>query len=194
MYAVRIIAGKWKGRPVASVKGNNTRPTSDMAKEALFNILSTRVCDCRFLDVFAGTGNVGLEALSRGATSATFIECDKVALHAIKYNIDYLKCNDCTRVIPSDAVTAAKRLPPKAFDIIFVDPPYAKYDIALQVIEALLDGKVLAEDGLLILQHDPADSPTLPQGLVEVDTRRYGKTRFVFAELEPDFYERKSTI
>lgn len=121
---MRIIAGEHRGRRLESPPGEGTRPILDRVREALFGTLGERVVDARVLDLFAGTGALGLEALSRGARSCDFIENGTSALHALKANVAKVRARERTRIFIRDAIPFAEALGPLAYDIAFVDPPY----------------------------------------------------------------------
>lgn len=125
---MRIIAGEYRGRTLTSPTGKNVRPSSGMLREALFNILQFQIEGARFLDLFAGSGAIGLEALSRGADHVTFVESDPQALQCIHKNIDLLGVRDRSRIIKGDVAKTLSKLSSgdALFDVIFADPPYEK--------------------------------------------------------------------
>ncbi len=157
---MRIISGSARGCKLLSPKGNNIRPTIDWVKEALFNILGHRTENSSFLDLCAGSGNVGLEALSRGA-HATFVEKNSVAIALLKSNIEKCNFKDNFQVVASDAIRfvnyIAKATPAPAFDFIFADPPYAS-PLADKLLSAL-SPQNLHENGWLIIEHGAARQP-----------------------------------
>ncbi len=181
---MRINAGQWKGRTLLSVKGLNTRPTSDMVKQAIFNILQGQIQDKDFLDLYAGTGSIAFEALSRGARSAILVEKDRAAVDVIRKNAEYLGCRDSVRVMANDVLYAAKLLSGKKFDIIFLDPPYGM-NLELPTLEAVLENGLLRKSGIVIVQYTAEKhySFEVPQELTEYDTRKYGKTALKFFAL-----------
>jgi len=136
---MRVIAGTRRSLPLKSLEGDTTRPTADRYKETLFNVLQTDIPGCRFLDLFAGSGAIGIEALSRGARHAVFVENNRKAMSVIKENIHFTKFEDESDLILSDAVSYIRSLPVVDFDIIFIDPPY-NHDLEVAVLEAL-EGK-----------------------------------------------------
>ncbi|HXJ04778.1 MAG TPA: 16S rRNA (guanine(966)-N(2))-methyltransferase RsmD [Candidatus Acidoferrum sp.] len=158
---MRIIAGKYRSRILKSLKGLALRPTSDRLRETLFNVLGPAVAGSRFLDVFAGTGAVGIEALSRGAADVTFIENHAPAAKLIRQNLDSLKITTDYTILASDAITALQKLaarhtsstPP--FDFVFVDPPYANHVDYARTLEFLSSTSVnfLAPNALIIFEH-----------------------------------------
>ena len=177
---MRVIAGTAKGRTLRSPRTQDTRPITDRAKESLFNILAPQILGSRFLDLFAGTGSVGIEALSRGAADATFVERTASALADIRHNLDATHLAANAEVIGAD-VFAYLRGNPVPFDVIFVAPPQWRglWTRAVQ----LLDQRPgwLAPDGVIVVQHDPAESTDVPlQHLLISGERTYGRVRFTF--------------
>jgi len=156
---MRVIAGTYRSRQLKSLKGLALRPTSDRLRETLFNVISGRIAGSRFLDVFAGTGAVGIEALSRGAAEAVFIENHPPAAALIKKNLDSLGISSDARVLTMDALRALERLASpksaasKIFDAIFLDPPYAAMEDYRRVLSFLGASPLLAEGGLVIAEH-----------------------------------------
>jgi len=156
---MRIIAGKYRSRILKSLKGLALRPTSDRLRETLFNVLGPGVVGSRFLDVFAGTGAVGIEALSRSAADVTFIENHAPAAKLIRQNLDSLKITTGYTILAADALTALQKLaarhtpstPP--FDFVFVDPPYAAHIDYARALEFLATANFLAPDALVIFEH-----------------------------------------
>lgn len=150
---MRISAGEHRGRRLQSPKGTKTRPTSDLLRQALFNILGARIQGARVLDLFAGTGAIGLEAVSRGAASATFVEADRRAVASLQANLAALNLTKRARVVVADILPALTRLQAAGgtFDCIFLDPPYAS-DLATRCIETLADGRLLSDNGALVTQ------------------------------------------
>lgn len=156
---MRIIAGKYRSRILKSLKGLALRPTSDRLRETLFNILGPGVVGSRFLDVFAGTGAVGIEALSRSAAHVTFIENHAPAAKLIRQNLDSLEITTGYTILAADALAALQKLaarhtpstPP--FDFVFVDPPYAAHVDYARTLEFLATANFLAHDALVIFEH-----------------------------------------
>ena len=153
---MRIIAGTFRSRHLLPLKKLKVRPTSNMLRETLFNILGPRVEHSRFLDLFAGTGAVGIEAVSRGANSVAFVENYTLAARLIEQNLASLAITNNVRVIKSDALQAIARLeserqPP--FDFVFLDPPYAAGRDYHAVLHALENSPLVATDTILIAEH-----------------------------------------
>jgi 16S rRNA (guanine(966)-N(2))-methyltransferase RsmD len=171
---LRIVAGKFKGRTLKAPKTNSTRPTQGMLREAVFNICQMEVPDARFLDLFAGSGAMGLEALSRGASHATFVEQNRQAATCIRENIATLELDAQSTVIPADAARAIAILAKQSaqFDIVYIDPPY---DTPFPV-DTLLP--ILAPNALIFLEerHNPKKPHIIPSfpKLPHKDTRRFG--------------------
>jgi 16S rRNA (guanine966-N2)-methyltransferase len=171
---VRIIAGTRKGHRIAAPKGERTRPTGDRVREALFNLLGP-VADAAVLDLFAGSGALGLEALSRGARRCVFVESDRAACRVIRANLEKLEltgalvlCRDAPGVAREES-GAGRR-----YDLVLCDPPYGEWETLAPRLEAVLPG-VLADDGVLVVETDFRVEPTLPLDLVT--SRRYGSAR-----------------
>jgi 16S rRNA (guanine(966)-N(2))-methyltransferase RsmD len=184
MASPRIIAGSAKGIRLRSVPGKITRPITDRVKEALFNIIGQDVTGATFLDVFAGTGSVGLEAMSRGASFARFTEIHPSAIKVLKENIKLCRFEENTDVIKTDAFLYLSSPPERAFDYIFIAPPqYQEVWLrALRAIEDHLDH--CSHDSWIIVQIDPIEytNPELRK-LIEIDRRRYGSTLLLFFSL-----------
>ena len=170
---MRIIAGSRKGHTIHAPRGRDTRPTSDRVRENVYNILGP-VDGAAVLDLYAGSGAMGLEALSRGAARAVFVERDAEAVRAIERNLDKLRLS--ATVLRQDAVTAlaAEVGSGRKYDLVLVDPPYDVYaDIQPKLARYL--PSVLAEDGVLVVETDVRTEPELP--LAERTSRKYGAAR-----------------
>lgn len=149
---MRIIAGTARSLPLKSVEGMGTRPTTDRIKETLFNILQNDIPGCYFLDLFAGSGQIGLEAISRGAAYAVFVDNGKKAVGCIEDNIHFTKFDKQTKLYPTDVLSALRGMEGKyQFDIIFMDPPYNQ-EIEKDVLRYLATSSVLKEDTLIIVE------------------------------------------
>ncbi len=151
---MRVIAGAAKGRVLEAPKGMNTRPITSMIKEALFSIMQTQIVESSFLDLFAGSGSIGIEAMSRGARSVTFVEKERAAVDVIKRNLQTCKFTDNCEVFQDDVFRRIERFKSagRQFDIIYLDPPFTVDEIFLPVIEALNDGKLLSECGIIVIR------------------------------------------
>jgi len=172
---MRIIAGSLGSRRLRVPKGRATRPTSDRAREALFARLGP-VDGARVADLFAGSGALGLEALSRGAAACTFVESGRPALVALRANLADLA--------PTGAVVVDRRLPAALdrlagpFDLLFLDPPYAAVDLLTATLERLVTSPLLATGALIVVEHAARTAPTLPCGLQAEATHATGETAF----------------
>ncbi len=173
---MRIIAGSARGRRLQGPKGRDTRPYLDALKERLFNILGDRVRDALVWDVFAGPGSVGLEALSRGARAAVFVERGRPALEALRRNVADLGFGDRARIVAGDAL----RFPPpaeEAPDLIFYDPPFPLVEAEPRRLFAHVEtlGRALVPTGLVVFRTPVRfDFPTAIEGLEEIDRRDSG--------------------
>ena len=174
---MRIVGGEARGRPLRSVPGRGTRPTADRVRQSLFDALGQRMDGLLVLDLYAGTGALGLEALSRGAARAVLVENDARACGVIFHNLAALRYDDRCRVVRAELPAALAQLRGERFDLVFSDPPYA-----LRAAQQTLDG--LAQNGLLepgarvVLEMDRREpQPMAPEGLELVDERPYGDTR-----------------
>jgi 16S rRNA (guanine966-N2)-methyltransferase len=179
--SLRVIAGVAKGRRLKLVPGDTTRPVMDRVKEALFNIIGRDIIDSVFLDLFAGTGSVGIEALSRGAKQAYFVEIERKAIQTIQDNLAVTKLGDKAVIRRADAFSMLKQPPLKPFDFIYVAPPQYK-GLWLQILQALDSHPAwIASDTTVIVQIDPSEeTPVTLEHLETVDQRRYGKTLLWF--------------
>src|SRR5256885_3256349 len=151
---MRVIAGLYKGRNLRAVTGLDVRPTSDRLRESLFNILAGRIEGTKFLDICAGSGAVGIEALSRGASHVTLIEASRRAVRVIYENIEHCHIDEDAEVLYFDAITALKQLShrDRKFDIVYFDPPY-RSNVYLPVLEFLGNSNLLETDGTAIVEH-----------------------------------------
>jgi len=169
---VRVIGGVAKGRLIRCPSRRLLRPTPDMLREALFAILGGRVLGCRFLDLYAGTGAVGIEAASRGAAQVTLVEKAPPVIRLLQQNLLSTGTSEKVRVIRGDANRACRRLAAagERFDIVFLDPPY------LLLNEQAVGGaaRVLDEAGLLVVQHPARQAVPVPEGLHLWRTRGHG--------------------
>ena len=183
---MRIIAGEFRGRRLKSPDNYDIRPTSDKVKEAVFSMITPYISeDSVVMDVFAGTGNMGLEALSRGAGKAYFSDMSKDALRLVRENVRLCRAEDRCVLLSGDFRGNIARVPEKV-DFFFVDPPYADGYI-LPAIDAITDAGKLASDGMIICEHDKHDVlPEEYEGYVAVKDRRYGKTGITIYKRKED--------
>lgn len=150
---MRVIAGCARSMPLKTVPGLGTRPTTDRIKETVFNILQNHIPGCRFLDLFSGSGAIGIEALSRGASEAVFVEKARAAVGCIRENLEFTRLNDRATVMESDCTAAVERLgsQKKIFDCIFMDPPY-QTDAEKTVLEAIKRYNIADETTIIIIE------------------------------------------
>ena len=176
---MRIIAGSRKGHTIFAPRGRDTRPTSDRVRENVFNIVAPWVEGARVLDLYAGSGAMGLEALSRGAAGVVFVEADRDAVRAIERNLDKLRLTGAT-LVRTEAMTglAQEATAGRKYDLVLVDPPYAMTDF--DTLARYLP-RVLADDGLAVLESAARTEPELA-GLAVRTTRKYGSTRVTVFE------------
>ena len=176
---MRIIAGEAKGRRLAAPPGLYTRPTADRVREALFSVLAMQVADARVLDAFAGSGALGLEALSRGAASALFIERDTAAQKALRRNIEYCRLPGA-EVLRGDAARLLRALPPRQFEIIFLDPPYNQ-GLLNTALSLVVSAGLLAQDGVVVAESAAKNSEfILPSQLENYKYSVYGDTALYY--------------
>ena len=149
--AMRVIAGTARSLPLKTPEGMDTRPTTDRIKETLFNMLQTYIPDCVFVDVFSGSGGIGIEALSRGARKAYFIENAPKAIACIEQNLSFTKFTDRAIVLKQDACAGLSGIFEKSVDVIFMDPPYNQ-EQERRVLEQLSRMKYVTEDTLIVVE------------------------------------------
>jgi len=184
---VRVIAGSAKGRTLDAPHGGATRPATDRIRETLFAILDPVLEDARVLDLFAGAGTLGIEALSRGAAHATFVERDARAVAALRENVETLGVGALTHVRRGDVL---RELPAlyhvgERFDVVFLDPPY-EAGLVETTLEALGGGGLLLAEGLVVAQHFTKRAPATTVGaLAAFRTRRFGETTLTFYRAGP---------
>jgi 16S rRNA (guanine966-N2)-methyltransferase len=182
---MRITGGTLRSRAIRAPRGASTRPTSDRVRESLFGILESagRVSGACVLDLYAGTGALGLEALSRGASRATLVESSREALAAARGNVASLGMQDRARVLAADVRDAIRRgMGDGPFDLVLADPPWALVDSgeAVRLLEDLARSSLLSEDALVVLEHSARTPSPEIEGLVNDQSRRYGDTALTF--------------
>jgi 16S rRNA (guanine(966)-N(2))-methyltransferase RsmD len=183
MPGIRVIAGKAKGRRLKMVPGEGTRPIPDRVKESLFNIIGQDIKGASFLDLFAGTGSVAIEALSRGAASCLMIDNDRQAIRTIQENLTLTGFEAQAEVVRADSFTHLQSAPPRGFDYLFIAPPQYK-QLWRKTLEAVdqFPGW-LNPDAWVVAQIDPNEyTPLQLTRLIEFDQRKYGNTLLVFYE------------
>lgn len=178
---MRVIAGKYKGRKLFSPEDSSVRPTTDKVKEACFSILTNDIYDARVLDLFAGTGGLGIEALSRGASYCLFADASRKSLNLVKQNLEHCKVEEETRIAAGDYSKVLKSLAGRIedgreepFDIILLDPPYDAGFLE-EVFRLIAEGGVLAPDGIIVAEHrKQIELPDELHGFTRTKERRYG--------------------
>ena len=182
---MRIIAGAYKGRRLTTPRGDTTRPTADQVRIALLDTLMPWLPEARVLDLFAGAGGVGLEALSRGAAHVTFVERDARAVQALRANVATLGVAPATRLVRADVGRAlrALRRDGERFDVVFLDPPYGGDDVTT-TLDMLGDAVVISDRGVVVAQHPTKRAPAAIVGRLEAfRARRFGETTLTFFRL-----------
>lgn len=180
---MRIIGGKHRGRKLAEFTVGEIRPTADRAKEALFNILTPRIVGAKVLDLFSGSGSLGLEAISRGAGCAHFNDVSKNSIAVLNKNISALGESAFCVVTNYDYIELLKRTSDK-FDIIFIDPPY-KEEFGVKALELISARKLLNDGGIAVYERDRAFNTEI-DGLEKYDERKYGKAYLTFFKNSED--------
>lgn len=174
---MRVIAGKARRLKLLTPPGMNTRPTTDRTKETLFNILQPGIPGCRFLDLYSGSGAIGIEALSRGAACAVFVEKNRAAAECIRKNLEFTRLKDDGQILCRDVLAALGQLEGSpAFDYIFMDPPYGR-QMEKKVLEYLASSSLLGQGGTVIVEASLETSFAYVQALgLEVRKRKEYKT------------------
>ncbi|MDB5547269.1 MAG: putative methyltransferase [Tardiphaga sp.] len=180
---MRVVGGRLRGRNIASPQSNDIRPTQDRLREALFNILAhgygNPVVDARVLDLFAGTGALGIEAISRGAGFTLFVDNGAEARALLRNNVEALGLGGVSKIYRRDATNLGPAHPVEPFAVAFLDPPYGK-GLAATSLASLRDGKWLAPDALVIVEDSTSAAIQAPDGYDELERRAYDDTEFVF--------------
>ena len=180
---LRVISGKAKGRKLKSVPGDTTRPITDRVKEALFNIIAGDVIDSNWWDLFAGTGAVGIEALSRGASFVRFSDSNRVPIETIKFNVEHCGFGSQAEIRRGDAFALLASAPDRKFDYLYIAPPQYQemWAKALELTDENMNW--LGEDSWVIAQIAPKEYKSLSlENLTEFEQRKYGSTLLVFYE------------
>jgi 16S rRNA (guanine966-N2)-methyltransferase len=179
---MRIVGGKLRSRPLAGPKSDAVRPTADRLREALFNVLAHSygdpVAGARVLDLFAGTGALGIEAISRGAAYALFVDEGVEARALLRDNIETLGLGGVTRVFRRDATKLGPAHPLEPFSLVFLDPPYGK-ELAGKAITSASDGGWLKPEALIVVEEAADAGFKAPDGFTELERRRYDDTEFI---------------
>lgn len=178
---MRVVSGTARGTKLNSINDLSTRPTLDRVKEPLFSIIQNHLQNAEVLDLFAGSGALGIETLSRGSKHCTFCDKSYKAIEVLKENIEKTRMENKSTIINKDYKKCLVELT-KTFDIIFIDPPY-KLDIAVDSIKRILDLKILAKDGIIILETDEEERELKELEKVDLevyDVRKYGRVKLIF--------------
>lgn len=180
---MRVISGTAKGTVLYSLEGKETRPTLDRVKEAIFNILQGEIPDAEILDLFAGSGALGIEALSRGAKKAVLCDKSKSAINIITKNLEKTHLNKQAILLQEDYKVALNSLKERfQFDIIFLDPPYAK-DFVAQAVEKILAFQLLKQGGMIMIETDEEErilEEIKDLSVIVRDLRKYGRVHLIF--------------
>ncbi len=177
---LKITGGELRGRTLKAPPGLATRPTAAKMRQALFNILGPRVAGARVADLFAGSGALGLEALSRGAASCLFVEKSRSTAQLIQANLEHLGLGPRGKVVASGLEAVGGALRAQApFDLVLADPPYDQGQVE-RLLALAAQGWLLAAGGQMIIEHSPAERPQAPAGLKNFDHRCYGQSEMSF--------------
>ncbi len=184
---MRIVGGRLRGRSLVGPKSDAIRPTSDRLRETIFNILAhgydDPVTGARVLDLFAGTGAMGLEALSRGAAFALFVDDSAAARGLIRENVEALGVGGQSRLFRRDATRLGPAAPNEPFSLVFCDPPYGE-DLAPRALASCAEGGWLVPGALVVVEEAQGVEVALPEGFAKIERRDYGETKLVFARVE----------
>lgn len=181
---MRVISGKFKGRKLNTFELSTTRPTTDMMREALFDKIGYKVADCCFLDLFSGTGAVGIEALSRGASQVFFVDQNVEAIKLITKNLSLVKAENAV-ILNRSFVSALKHFSRQQvkFDIVFLDPPY-KTDFAEQAIQQLVGLNLLNQNAIVVWEHDNFKLQYVKTNFANATTKKYGDKFLTYLAVE----------
>lgn len=182
LLQVRVISGMAKGTKLESIDSLSTRPTLDRVKEALFNIIQPYIQDAKVLDLFAGSGALGIEALSRGAKHCVFCEKSHEAIQKVRSNIQKTHLESKALILQKDYRKCLQEMRGEVFNIIFLDPPY-RFNIAVEAVERIAEEKLLAKDGIIVIETDDEkrEIQELEKINIEVkDIRKYGRVKLLF--------------
>jgi len=181
---MRVIGGYARSLRLKTIESEGTRPTTDKIKETLFNMLQNKIEHTRFLDLFAGSGAIGIEALSRGATYACFVDMNRNAMECIKYNLEHTHLGEKAETITSDAVSALRRIESSSkekFDIVFIDPPYNK-NMEDRALDYLKDSMLIDKDTLIIVEmsRESDSSHFDDMGYTIIKDKQYRSNKHIF--------------
>lgn len=183
---MRVISGKVRGLKLNTPKNNDVRPTTDRVKESLFNIINSYMIQSNVLDLFSGTGSLGIECLSRGANKCVFVDLSKDSINIIKSNIKKARFENESVVLNLDFKNAIDKLKiqNEEFDVIFMDPPYYK-DMFIEALEKVDNAGLLKEEGIIVVEHDTKhDFPDNIGRLEKIRNKKYGSTTLTFYKME----------
>jgi 16S rRNA (guanine(966)-N(2))-methyltransferase RsmD len=178
---MRIISGKYRGLTLAEFKGDDIRPTADRVKESLFNILYDQIAGATVLDLFCGSGNLGIECISRGASDVHFNDFSKASLEVLKKNLAKLKGESGYRITANDYI-ACLEAAKGSYDIIFIDPPY-RFDYGAKALKIIAERGLLKSGGVAVFEWDKSLREDIT-GLEKYDERKYGKTYLNFYKVD----------
>ena len=185
---MRIIGGKARGTKLYTLEGENTRPTLDRVRESLFNIIQKDVPNAVFLDLFAGSGAIGLEAVSRGAKKSILCDKNRDAIKIIKKNIEKTRSREQVELYEADFKEVLKNKLKEKIDIVFIDPPY-KTDFAYEAIKILANSKNIKKESLMIIETDEEERILKQIENLEIeiiDKRKYGRAHLIFLKIRGD--------
>lgn len=175
---MRVISGSARGKKLLCAEGKDIRPTLDRVKESIFNIIAFDVPESSILDMFSGSGALGIEALSRGAGAAVFLDCDETSVSVTKQNLNATRLETLATVIRTDSIEYVKSTD-KKFDIIFVDPPYES-DLYEKSLNAIKQNSVLTDDGFVLLEYDSVTTPEFDLcGFEVLKEKKYGRVKIL---------------
>jgi 16S rRNA (guanine(966)-N(2))-methyltransferase RsmD len=181
MSGLRVISGKARGRKLRPVPGDSTRPVTDRTKESLFNIVGTDMEGASLLDLFAGTGSIGIEALSRGAAFVRFVDRERAAIQTIKANLNHTGLTEGSQVLHMDAFRLLEGAADRTFDYVYIAPPQYKSMWKQALLSLDAHSGWLSEDAWVIVQIHPVEAePVELKSLEEIDRRTYGSTLLIF--------------
>jgi 16S rRNA (guanine966-N2)-methyltransferase len=183
---LRVISGKARGLKLNTPKNEDVRPTTDRVKESLFNIINGYIIDGQVLDLFAGTGSLGIECLSRGASKCVFVDVNRTSIDIVKGNIKKARVESDAEVLNLDYKSAIDRVKNSSykFDIIFMDPPYYE-NIFIDALKKVEESNILKEDGIIVVEHDTKqDFPENIGKLIKNRNKKYGNTTLTFYCME----------
>ena len=183
---MRIISGKARGTKLYTLEGTNTRPTLDRVKESIFNIIQNEIDGAKVLDLFAGSGAIGLEFLSRGAKEAVLCDKSKEAIEVIRKNINKIHMEEKTKVFNTDFETCLEKIKNQQFDIIYLDPPYATNYI-VKSLKKIIEFGIITKDSTIIIETDDEKRILKEIENLEieiVDKRKYGRATIIFLKIE----------